>query len=137
MTSHLDFHHLGLAVHSKRDAVTFLTALGYEEGAPVFDPIQKVNLMMCTHPSQPAVEIIWPGPEKSPIDALIQRLAAGVVYHICYSTHDLAAALEAMEEAGMRIIRSSPPNPAVLFDGQKVSFYQVTGMGLIEILELD
>jgi hypothetical protein len=30
----------------------------------------------------------------------------------------------------------SPPQPAVLFGGRKVSFYSVAGFGVIEILEL-
>jgi catechol 2,3-dioxygenase-like lactoylglutathione lyase family enzyme len=134
MTSHLDFHHLGLAVASRRDAVAFLTALGYETGEAVYDPLQKVNLMMCTHASHPAVEIIWPGEEKSPLEGLIRTRTAGVIYHICYETADLAAVLAELEELGIRMVCKAPPQPAILFGGRPVSFYEAVGIGLIEII---
>jgi catechol 2,3-dioxygenase-like lactoylglutathione lyase family enzyme len=135
MNSHLTFHHLGLAVASEKQALTFLSALGYEPGNAVYEPLQRVNLMMCTHASEPAVEIIWPGEGKSPVDGLIRRHAAGIVYHICYSTDDLAGALAGLEGQGIRMLCVSPPQPALLFGGRPVSFYQAAGVGLVEILE--
>ena len=96
---------------------------------------QNVNLAMCHHATEPALELIWPGTGAGPVDGLIQRHASGIVYHACYETSDLAAALAALEAAGVKIVCVSEPKPAPLFDGRKVSFYNVLGMGLIEILE--
>jgi catechol 2,3-dioxygenase-like lactoylglutathione lyase family enzyme len=132
---HLAFHHLGLAVRRPQEAQLFLSAMGYRLGETVLDPGQNVHLMMCTHETEPEVEIIWPSDTKGPIDGLTQRHPAGIVYHICYVTDDLAAALAALEKAGLRIVCVSPPKPAPLFGGRKVSFYNVVGIGLIEILE--
>jgi methylmalonyl-CoA/ethylmalonyl-CoA epimerase len=81
--------------------------------------------------------LIWPGNLKGPIDALVQRHASGIIYHACYATENLAAALEAFEANGVKPICVSPPKPAVLFDGKKVSFYSIPGIGLVEILECD
>ncbi len=131
----LTFHHLGLAVKQPREAENFLSTLGYQMGAAVFDPVQNVHLALCTHATQPAVEIIWPGDSQGPIDRLTQRHPAGIVYHVCYQTMDLAATLAHLEAAGLRVLCISSPSPAVLFGGRKVSFYNVAGMGLIEILE--
>jgi len=36
---------------------------------------------------------------------------------------------------GLRIICISPPASVLLFGGRRVSFYNVVGMGLIEIIE--
>ena len=132
---HLAFHHLGLAVRRPREAMTFLTALGYRMGETVLDPGQNVHLMMCTHETEPAVEIIWPSDTPGPIDNLMERHPSGIIYHVCYFTDDLAAALAGLQKAGLRAACISPPQPAPLFGGRKVSFYNVIGIGLIEILE--
>lgn len=132
----LTFHHLGLAVRRPRDAAQFLTGLGYRMGEPVFDPEQNVNLIMGTHTGRmPDVEIIYPADGKSPIDALVAGRPPGIVYHMCYVTADLPATLAAMETAGVRAICKVPPVPATLFGGHCVSFYDITGMGLCEIIE--
>ena len=54
----LQFHHFGLAVRRPEEARIFVQALGYEPAEQVFDPAQNVNLQMCYHSAQPAVEII-------------------------------------------------------------------------------
>ena len=135
MNSHLKFHHLGLALRRPDQALTFVRALGYEVGHSVFDPEQNVHLAMCVHKTEPALELIWPGNGQGPIDKLVQRHASGIVYHTCYVTEDLRAALAALEGRGVPPICISPPKPAVLFDGKKVSFYNIPGAGLVEILE--
>src|SRR5579871_1484149 len=133
--SHLVFHHLGLAVKRPDEARSYLMHLGYRIGEAVFDPNQNVNLALCEHATEPAVEIIWPGDTKGPILGLTEKHPAGIIYHACYTTDDLAAALAGFEKAGLRVICVSTPKPAPLFGGRKVSFYNVFGMGLIEIIE--
>lgn len=134
-TSHLTFHHFGLAVRRPAEARKLAGRLGYQEGKTVFDPVQNVNLQLCTHATQPAVEIIWPGGDNGPVDKLVKRNQSGIVYHLCYETDNLTAALAGLEAAGLLAICISPPAPALLFDGRPVSFYNVPGIGLIEILE--
>ncbi len=132
----LTFHHLGLAVRRPRDATQFLGGLGYRLGEPVFDPEQNVNLIMCTHVgSMPDVEIIYPAAGKSPVDALVAGRPEGIVYHICYVSADLPATLAALDAAGVRAVCKVPPVPAALFAGRRVSFYDIVGMGLVEIIE--
>jgi methylmalonyl-CoA/ethylmalonyl-CoA epimerase len=50
-------------------------------------------------------------------------------------TADLSATLGAMEEGGVRVVCMVPPTPAVLFGGCRVSFYNIVGIGLCEIIE--
>jgi methylmalonyl-CoA/ethylmalonyl-CoA epimerase len=135
VNSHLKFHHFGLAVRRQEQAAAFARALGYAIGEAVYDPEQNVHLAMCSHASEPALELIWPGEGKGPIDSLVQRHASGVIYHTCYETDNLEAALAALSGQGINAVCVSPRKPAVLFSGRKVSFYNVVGMGLIEILE--
>jgi hypothetical protein len=131
----LRFHHLGLAVRRPGDASRFLGALGYEIPEPVFDPEQNVNLIMCRHDGMPDVEIIYPATGKSPVDTLVNQRPDGIVYHVCYVTEDLSATLNAIEESGVRTLCVVSPVPAVLFGGCPVSFYNIAGMGLCEIIE--
>jgi Glyoxalase/Bleomycin resistance protein/Dioxygenase superfamily len=134
-SSHLAFHHLGLAVRRPVEATTFVSVLGYRIAETVFDPEQNVYLAMCSHDTEPMIEIIWPGETKGPVHGLTKHHPVGVIYHVCYSTDDLSAALAGLEKAGLRAICISPPKPATLFGGRKVSFYNVSGIGLMEILE--
>ena len=132
---HLKFHHFGLAVRRPDEARKFVAGIGYELGGLVFDPAQNVHLQLCTHPEHPAVEIVWPGNTGGPVDKLAQRHPSGIIYHLCYETDHLDAALAGFEAEGLSVICISPPQPAPLFGGRPVSFYNVVGMGLIEILE--
>jgi methylmalonyl-CoA/ethylmalonyl-CoA epimerase len=132
----LSFHHLGLAVATPEPALVFLQGLGYRTGKVVFDPLQDVNVQMCEHPVMPVVEIIFPGKEAGRLNALLARSREGLVYHVAYRTADLAASLTAFEaERGLRAVCVSAPKPAVLFNGEPVSFYMIAGMGLIELIE--
>jgi methylmalonyl-CoA/ethylmalonyl-CoA epimerase len=132
---HLKFHHFGLAVRRPTEARIFVSALGYQIGEAFFDPAQNVHLQLCAHQTHPGVEIIWPGDTKGPIEKLTDRHAAGIVYHVCYETDNLAAALAQLAEVKLRFVCISPPTPALLFVGRKVSFYNLVGIGLVEILE--
>jgi methylmalonyl-CoA/ethylmalonyl-CoA epimerase len=131
----LKFHHLGLAVREPSEARGFVSMLGYRIGEPVFDPAQNVHLQLCTHESHPMVEIIWPADTRGPLERLTKRHASGIIYHICYETEDLSALLAQFSQAKLRFLCISPPKTAPLFGGRMVSFYDVVGIGLIEILQ--
>ena len=134
--SGLRFHHLGLAVRRPRDATNFLRGLGYDVPEPVYDPEQRVSLILCRgHGGMPDVEIIYPQDSKSPADGWIKLHPEGLVYHMCYVTDDLAATLAWMAENDIRAVCVNPPTPAVLFGGCPVAFYNIVGMGLCEIIE--
>ena len=80
------------------------------------------------------VEIVFPTETPGPL-ANILKDGRGHVYHNCYVTTDLDAAVAQIEAEVGRALCVSPPKPAVLFDEQPVSFYYVDGFGLIEILQ--
>lgn len=128
----LRFHHFGLAVPGPDAAFRWLAGMGYEPGAVAFDPIQGVNVAMRHHDRMPDVEVIWPGDVPSPIDRLIKR--GHMIYHLCYVTLDADASVAAMEAAGLDILPVSDPAPARLFGGVPVSFHQIDGVGLIELI---
>ncbi|MGA2552773.1 MAG: VOC family protein [Burkholderiaceae bacterium] len=131
----LAFHHFGLAVREPDRGFRFLKALGYQAGETCFDPGQRVNLAMLHHDAMPDVEVIWPGEGPSPIDQLLKRNDS-LIYHLCYTSSDVDASLIAIEAAGLEYLPISEPVPAPLFGGLKVSFYSISGFGVIEIIHL-
>ncbi len=129
----LAFHHFGLAVHEPEQAFSFLEALGYKNGEALFDPLQRVNLAMSYHAQMPAVEVIWPSSEPSPIDSILKRQDS-MIYHLCYTSNNPDASLMKIQEAGFMVLPMTERRPAILFDGREVSFHMVAGFGLIEII---
>ena len=131
----LKFHHLGLAVRSPDAAISFAVGQGYRVGRSTYDPAQNVNLILCEHETEPSIEIVYPADGKSPLDKYLAHKTKGIVYHACYSSEDLQRTLDNLSNAELRPICISPPKPAVLFGGANVSFYNLMGVGLIEIIE--
>jgi hypothetical protein len=130
----LTFHHLGLAVRKPESAIAYHRALGYTVAAPVFDTEQNVTLIMCTSTAMPDVEIITPGEGPSPIDGVVLKYDSAI-YHTCFTAPEAAPCIQRMKDAGLKVLTVSPPKPAVLFGGKRVSFYTVLGVGTIEIIE--
>lgn len=131
----LAFHHLGLAVATPETARAFLSKLGYRIGPAVLDPIQNVNLAMADHATMPSVEIIWPGEGKGPLDRYLKEHREGLVYHMAFAAEDLAASMAALKaDAEIRAIFWAEPQEAILFQGRKIVFCIINGVGLIELV---
>ena len=130
----LNFHHLGLAVKQVENAVRMLKGLGYKIGPSVRDDLQNVNLALCTRPGAPAIEIIYGTETQGPLAAIL-KLNNSLIYHLCYESENAEKSLAAMREDQNMVRVISPPKPAVLFGGRMVSFHQIRGFGMIEILE--
>lgn len=132
----LAFHHLGLATKDPDVATQFLSGLGYQIGPTILDRLQNVHARLCVHSQMPQVEVISPGEGPGPLDKLLSAHKDGLVYHMCFTCADLDHSLDALEsDEGLRIHSISPPTEGILFGGQRVSFYLVEGVGLIEIIE--
>ncbi len=129
----LTFHHFGLAVRRPDRAFLCLKALGYSEGNAAYDPLQAVNVAMRHHPTMPDVEVIWPGENPSPIDNIVKG-GKSLIYHLCYASDDAAQAIAYLRSMGLNPIEIGPPKPAILFGGLEVSFYNLLGLGTIEII---
>ena len=129
----LEFHHFGLAVRSPEAAFRYLSDLGYRAGSTCYDPLQKVNLAMRHHERMPDVEVIWPGAEPSPIDRMLKK-SDSMIYHLCYTSANVDGSLAALERAGLEVLPLGMAQPALLFGGIEVSFYNITGVGIIEII---
>lgn len=129
----LPLHHIGLAVPKPESAAAFLSAVGYQVGPVVHDPLQQVNLQFCTHALMPAVELVFSDGTEGPLRQWLQDDQPRM-YHVCYQTSDVPSTLADWRLRGIRAVCVNAPKPAVLFNGQLVSFYMVKGFGLVELL---
>lgn len=132
----LAFHHLGLLTGQPDIARRRLQRLGYTCGAEVFDPLQDVDLCMCIGtPPEPAIELVSPRPSNLGLSRLLRR-RDDYIYHVCYSVSGFPEALEQLSSGGQeRVVQIVEPKSAVLFDGARVMFVSVPGIGLVELLE--
>jgi hypothetical protein len=117
-------------------AFRYLAALDYRDGATCFDAHQRVNVAMRHHDTMPDVEVIWPGDGPSPLDRILKK-SDSVIYHLCYTSHDVQKSIAAFETSGLEVLPISEPAPAPLFDELPVSFYSVAGFGIIELIHMD
>lgn len=127
------FHHLGLAVKQPKKALAFLRAQGFEIGHSVFDPLQGVNLIWCSHATMPAVEVVYQTATEGPLNSMLAERTE-FFYHICYAVEDLPDTVDVLKQQGLRMICVSEEKPSVLFKGQAVCFYYIPGFGLIEFV---
>jgi methylmalonyl-CoA/ethylmalonyl-CoA epimerase len=134
MSDSLKFHHFGLALRREDDALTFLKHSGYEISEKIFDPEQNVHLRMCTHSTQPSIEMVLPGEGDGPLTPILKRYSE-LIYHLCYECGDVSSYLNKLEHDGVEYTEIAAPKPAILFGGRPVSFYHIRGFGLIEIIE--
>jgi hypothetical protein len=58
-----------------------------------------------------------------------------IIYHLCYTSRDVAASIAAIEASGLEVLAISEAAAAPLFDGLEVSFYSISGFGIIEIID--
>lgn len=131
---HLDFHHIGLAVSSPEKALVFLRGLGYTPGKVILDEIQNVQLLLCSHPHMPDIEVIFRTTTRGPVDFILQDKEE-MLYHVCYVTPSLKSTLQSFKNHGLTVRTLSKPKPAKMFDNNNISFYHIPGIGVIEILE--
>ena len=81
----LTFHHFGLAARNPDKTIRWLTSLGYKIGPAVRDDLQNVNLVLCTSPTMPAIEVISETETSGPLASFLNFQPA-MIYHVCYET---------------------------------------------------
>jgi methylmalonyl-CoA/ethylmalonyl-CoA epimerase len=131
----LRVHHIGVAVSSLEDAVPAYRAIfGYELlSGPFEDALQRVSVCFLGsgRPGEPAIELVAPAAERSPIGAVLAR---GVgAYHVCYEVPDVEAALA--HARAHRCVIVSQPVPAVAFGGRRIAWFYMPTRQLVELLE--
>src|ERR1700732_1218100 len=110
------FHHVGIAC-ADIEATGSYAREAFEivsDSGTVEDPIQNARVRLFNEGLPRAFELVC-GPA---VEGLVRR---GVTYyHVCYTTSDIEATMQRAKKLGA--VTVSPPQPAVLFGGRRVSF---------------
>lgn len=129
------FHHVGFVVASiKAMGPSIAKTLGADwSGEIVHDPLQeaRVAFLRCAGPETPAIELVEPAGEKSPLHKFLSR--GGGLHHVCYEVDLLEQELERSRSAGCLIVKN--PLPAVAFGGRRIAWIYTSEKLLIEYLE--
>lgn len=129
----ISFHHFGLALKDFEAALLFYKNLRYVCTEPIVDTVQNVELILCTSTVLPAVELLKPINEESPITNYLRKNNE-MIYHICYEVCDFEIDTKRLFSCN-RAICVSKPKPAILFGHRLVSFYYLNNIGLVEVLQ--
>jgi methylmalonyl-CoA/ethylmalonyl-CoA epimerase len=128
-------HHVGFVVASITQAGReFARSLAAEwNGDIIHDPLQqaRVSFMQCGADANPAIELVEPDSEKSPLNKFLAK--GGGLHHICYEVDLLETQLESCRLNGSLIVKQ--PLPAVAFQGRRIAWVYTKQKLLVEYLE--
>jgi methylmalonyl-CoA/ethylmalonyl-CoA epimerase len=128
-------HHIGFVVASiSQSGSEFAQSLAAEwNGEIIHDALQqaRVSFMRCGVDGNPAIELVEPDSEKSPLNKFVAK--GGGLHHICYEVDSLETQLEACRLNGSLIVKQ--PLPAVAFQGRRIAWVYTKQKLLVEYLE--
>jgi methylmalonyl-CoA/ethylmalonyl-CoA epimerase len=130
------FHHVGLVVHSiAQEGADYARSLGASwNGDIIHDPLQqaRVTFMRCGAPDGPAIELVEPDSEQSPLAKFLSKNGGGL-HHLCYEVDSLDQQLAYCRSVGSLIVK--PPAPAAAFGGRRIAWTYTKQKLLVEYLE--
>ena len=128
-------HHVGFVVASIEGTIRqFAESIGATWDGIVFqDPLQHVRVAFVrgANPADPLIELVEPDGDRSPVGRFLER--GGGLHHMCFETPQLERQLADSRARGC--IVTSPPQPAVAFDGRRIAWVYTRQRLLIEYLE--
>jgi methylmalonyl-CoA epimerase len=102
----LRLHHVGIVVSDLDVATDHYVALGFSDGERHAIPEQSIEAV--TFRAGPGwVELIQPTDLEGPIARYMAKRGEGT-HHVAYAVDDIAATLERLKEAGVRLIDERP-----------------------------
>jgi methylmalonyl-CoA/ethylmalonyl-CoA epimerase len=128
-------HHVGFVVSSiSQVGREFARSIAGEwNGNIIHDPLQqaRVTFMQCGADGNPAIELVEPDSEKSPLNKFVAK--GGGLHHICYEVDSLETQLASCRLNGSLIVKQ--PLPAVAFQGRPIAWVYTKEKLLVEYLE--
>lgn len=125
-----EFHHIGIAVRSIKDAAHGYRLLGYQAESSFVDPEQGVNGLFMTAKSQPRIELLENMEGSHVLDSWQKQSVTP--YHFAYFVTDVSHALTVMGKLGIRQI--TPVKQSIYF-GAPIVFLLLPNRFMIEIME--
>jgi methylmalonyl-CoA/ethylmalonyl-CoA epimerase len=128
----MKLNHIGVATKNVEVTTKLLEDMGYHAGDILHDDNQKVDVRFMYSDEAPTIELLFNGgTEPSPIDKIVKKNGTSV-YHLCYETSDIDAAVRQFREQRYLPIGIKKPS---LIDGKDVVFLYHTDNVMIELIE--
>jgi methylmalonyl-CoA/ethylmalonyl-CoA epimerase len=128
-------HHIGIVLDSiDAEVSSYERALNLRVmNGPFIDPLQEAKVIFLSggQSSEPAIELVEPTSETSPVAAFLKR--GGGMHHVCYVTKDLDRELVRLRTQGALLVRRA--SPAVAFQGRRIAWVYTRQRLLVELLE--
>lgn len=103
----LALHHTGVVVEDLDDAEAKYRALGFTDGERISVPAQGVEAIIYPTGEGRYLELISPTDVEGAIAAYMQKRGEGM-HHVAYQVDDIAAELDRLRKAGVRLIDETP-----------------------------
>lgn len=103
----LALHHTGVVVEDLDDAEAKYRALGFTDGERISVPAQGVEAIIYPTGEGRYLELISPTDVEGAIAAYMQKRGEGM-HHVAYQADDIAAELDRLKAAGVRLIDEAP-----------------------------
>ncbi len=105
-TNSIEVDHIGIAVRSIQQALSFYEALGLK---PSFETIhsEKVKVACFALNNQVDIELLEPIDSTSVIHKFLEKRGPGL-HHICLRVKDLEETLKKMQADGIKLINTTP-----------------------------
>jgi methylmalonyl-CoA/ethylmalonyl-CoA epimerase len=102
-------NHVAIAVPDLAAATAlYRDTLGAKVSAPLDQPAHGVTVVFVMLDNT-KIELLHPLGENSPIQAFLDRNAAGGVHHVCYEVEDIYAARDKLKAQGARVLGDGEP----------------------------
>lgn len=131
MIESLKFHHIGIAVNNIEVTTAFYKLIGYSVSDIVFDNNQNVNVCYLTKQGQPAIELVEPVDDQSPVVKILTKTGVSP-YHICYEVDSISEETKNLKAQKFVLVSKAKMSP--LFHAN-VAFLFHKNVGLIELIE--
>ena len=104
---HISIDHLGIAVKSLPEALSFYEMLGLRASQSETVAVEKVNVAMLPA-GESRMELLEPSAPDSPIAKFLEKRGPGL-HHVALRVPDLNAAVERLRASGVRLLNEPRP----------------------------
>ncbi len=111
--------HIGIAVENLEASLEYWAdKLGLERGESEAIPERGVKVAYLYPEKGPALELITPLGEESPVRKFLENRGEGI-HHLCFKVENLKAVMEELKEKGLSFLQEEPVRGAA---GAQVAF---------------
>jgi methylmalonyl-CoA/ethylmalonyl-CoA epimerase len=129
----MKLNHIGVATKNVEATTKLLEHMGYHAGDIMRDENQKVDVRFLYSDEAPTIELLFNiSGGSSPIDKIVEKNGTSV-YHLCYETPDIDAAVADFRMQHYLPIGVKKPS---LMDGRNVIFLYHQDNVMIELVEV-